>query len=153
MIDLSKEFHPYPKNRDIKKDKSEAETKKKEVKKKTETKSKTKKKTTKKQTKIKQKSKKLAKKEKNRISILQDKNNKCFLCGKYIKTDTHEIFGGSNRKKSMEHGLIVYLCRECHKKADTDEKIKKDLHNIGKAKFIKEHSKEEFLKEFGKNYL
>lgn len=147
MIDLSREFHPYPKNRDIKKEQKEAEIKEK---KKT---SKIKNKTVKKQKKIKQKSKKLAKIEKNRISILQDKNNTCFLCGKHIKTDTHEIFGGSNRKKSIKYGLIVYLCRACHSKADTDEKIKKDLHNIGRAKFIKEYDKEKFLKEFGKNYI
>lgn len=43
--------------------------------------------------KIKQKTNKLAKKEKNRFSILQKDNTKCFLCNRQVKLDKHEAFG------------------------------------------------------------
>lgn len=107
-----------------------------------------------KKTQIKQKSKKLAKKERNRFSILQENNCKCFLCERKLKKlDKHEAFGGSNRQKSIEHGLVYYLCRKCHSKADVDKNTRIKLHDYAREKFIKEHSEEKFLKEFGKNYV
>lgn len=125
--DLSNSFNPCPKN-PIKKEKT--------------------------QTKIKQKSKKLAKAEKNRISILQEEDGKCFVCKKeFKKLDKHEALGGSNRQKSIKYGLIYYLCRKCHQKADVDKKIKTKLQTYAKKEFIKKYNKEKFLKEFGKNYI
>lgn len=41
---------------------------------------------------IKKKSTRLANLENNRTSILQEDNNKCFLCKRNIKTDKHEAF-------------------------------------------------------------
>jgi len=126
VTDLSNSFNPYPKT----------------IQKKTETRQK-----------IKQKSSKLAKKERNRFSILQEDDTKCFLCCKqYKKLDKHEAFGGSNRQKSMEWGLVYYLCRKCHQKADLEEITRKYLHDYARQRFIKKYSKEQFLKEFGKNY-
>lgn len=126
VTDLSNSFNPYPK----------IEKKKKENKQK-----------------IKQKSNKLAKKERNRFSILQEDDTKCFVCGRQTKLDKHEAFGGANRQKSMQHGLVYYLCRKCHQKADLDEITRKYLHDYARQRFIKKYDKEKFLKEFGKNYL
>lgn len=127
VTDLSNSFNPCPKNI----------TKKEKVK-----------------TRIKQKSNKLAKKEKDRFSILQDEDGKCFICKKtYKELDKHEAFGGSNRQKSIEHGLVYYLCRECHQKADLDKNTRQMLHDFAREEFIKMHNEEKFLKEFGKNYL
>ena len=67
--------------------------------------------------------------------------------------DKHEAFGGSNRQKSMVWGLVYYLCRKCHQKADTDKTIRNYLHDFARQKFVKKYDKEKFLKEFGKNYL
>lgn len=103
--------------------------------------------------KIKQKTNKLAKKERKRTSILQEEDGKCFICRKKLKLDKHEAFGGSNRQKSMQWGLVYYLCRNCHSKADLDKNTRTYLHNFARAKFIKEYSEEQFLKEFGKNYI
>lgn len=124
--DLSNSFNPYPK---IKTEK------KKEVKK------------------IKQKSNKLAKKEKERFSILQKDEKKCFLCNCKERLDKHEAFGGSNRQKSMLWGLVYYLCRKCHSKADLDKDTKQYLHDYAREKFIKKYGKEKFIKEFGKMYI
>lgn len=133
VTDLRKSFNPYPKPKDMKK--SSKETEQIIVKR------------------IKQKSNKLAKKERNRFSILQKNDTKCFLCNKeQKKLDKHEAFGGSNRQKSMEFGLIYYLCRRCHNRADVDIVIRKYLHDFAKKKFIKKYSKEKFLEEFKNNY-
>lgn len=127
VTDLSNSFNPCPKN-PIKKEKT--------------------------QTQIKQKSKKLAKKEKNRFSILQKENCKCFLCKRELKKlDKHEAFSGANRQKSIEWGLVYYLCRKCHSKADVDKNTRIKLHNYAREKFIKKYNKEKFLEEFGKNYI
>lgn len=127
VTDLSNSFNPCPKNI----------TKKEKVK-----------------TKIKQKSNKLAKKEKDRFSILQDEDGKCFICKKtYKELDKHEAFGGSNRQKSIEHGLVYYLCRKCHSKADLDKNTRQMLHDFAREEFIKIHGKEKFLIEFKKTYI
>lgn len=127
VTDLSNHFNPCPKNT-IKKEKT--------------------------QTRIKQKSSKLAKKEKDRFSILQKENSKCFVCKREFKElDKHEAFGGSNRQKSIEHGLVYYLCRECHQKADLDKNTRQMLHDFAREEFIKRYNEKKFLKEFGKNYI
>lgn len=127
VTDLSNSFNPCPKNT-IKKEKVK--------------------------TRIKQKSNKLAKKEKDRFSILQKEDGKCFVCKRtFKKLDKHEAFGGSNRQKSIEHGLVYYLCRKCHQKADLDKNTRQNLHDFARKEFIKIYSEDKFLKEFSKNYL
>lgn len=127
VTDLSNSFNPCPKNT-IKKEK--------------------------KKTRIKRKSSKLAKKEKDRFSILQDEDGKCFICKKtYKELDKHEAFGGSNRQKSIEWGLVYYLCRKCHSKADLDKNTRQILHDFAREEFIKIHGKEKFLIEFKKTYI
>lgn len=102
---------------------------------------------------IQKKTKKLAKKERKRYSILQDDITKCYLCHRQLDLDKHEAFGGSNRQKSMEWGLVYYLCRECHGRVDIDKEIRQQLHDFARETFIKKHSEELFLKEFKKMYI
>lgn len=103
---------------------------------------------------IKKKRNKLAQKEKKRFSILQEENGQCFVCKQYFKElDKHEAFGGSNRQKSIEWGLVYYLCRKCHSKADIDKITRQMLHDYARKKFIEKHGEEKFLMEFKKNYL
>ena len=110
------------------------------------------------QNKWKNKSKKLNKLERNRTSILTNDMKHCFLCNRILEhINRHEIFFGRNRLKSMEYGLVVYLCDDCHTISDlsvhsnyfTDLKLKQ----LGQAAFEKRHSHEEFMRIFGKNYL
>lgn len=108
--DLSNSFNPYPKLKEKKTKRANGQ--------------------------IKQKSNKLAKKERNRFSILQQKKE-CFLCGSRKELDKHEAFGGSNRQKSMEWGLVYYLCRKCHGKADLDKSTRKYLHDFAKREIRK----------------
>lgn len=104
--------------------------------------------------KAKTKSSKLKNLESKRYSILQIDNSRCFNCNRHFnKLDKHEAFGGSNRTKSMEWGLVYYLCRECHSKADIDSNFRQYLHDYAREHFIEKYSKEKFLKEFGKMYI
>lgn len=103
----------------------------------------------KKKCKMKKKSSKLAYKERKRVSILTDDTSRCFICG-MKKDDIHEIFGGSNRQKSMEHGLVIPICRKEHSDIKNFENW---LHRLGQKKFEETHTRKEFIKEFGKSYI
>ena len=103
----------------------------------------------KKYSKMKNRSKKISKLERER-----DKNiikfGQCEYCHKEFKhLDPHEVYGGSNRKRSIEKGFIKKLCRKCH----SDEKIINQLKIDTQIEFEKTHSREEFIKLIGKSYL
>lgn len=122
VTDLSNSFNPYPKVK---------VEKKKEA------------------TKIKQKSKKLAKLEKQRDKDII-KKGKCEYCGKYSeRLDPHEVYGGSNRKRSIKHKFIKLICPECHKNEEIIRQLRKDVQK----EFEKTHTREEFIQVIGKSYL
>lgn len=87
----------------------------------------------------------------------------CFLCGKNGSQDRlerHHIFGKENRKKSEKYGLVVELCGdECHRNGreavHNNADIMQYLHEYGQLKAMQENhwTTEEFIKEFGVNYL
>lgn len=103
-------------------------------------------------TRIKQKSSKLAKLEKNRFSIIAKDLEHCYICsGK--KDDLHEVFGGKNRKKSMEYGLVIPVCRKCHQMIPKDKTLSEKLHKVGQKAFKKYYKTENFVQIFERNYL
>lgn len=102
---------------------------------------------------LKKKSKNLKKLEAKRYSIVTDNLTICYICQKRRKDDLHELFGGSNRRKSIEWGLVIPICRICHSEWKTNEEMRKKYQEEGKQKFYKLYSTEKFLKEFGKNYI
>lgn len=103
---------------------------------------------------IKNKSKKQAKLEKTRYSIITDDLKHCYICTQkglrdIPKDDLHEIYGGSNRKRSIKNGFVVPLCRKCHQ----DNKILKFLQIFVQKEYEKTHTREEFIKLIGKSYI
>ena len=68
---------------------------------------------------MKKKSYKLNKLEKNRTSILTNKLDRCYICGR-PKEHLHEVFFGKNRINSMKYGCIAPLCASCHNKVHQD---------------------------------
>lgn len=94
-------------------------------------------------------------------SILQEDETVCFLCGRNGNGDPlecHHIFGASNRKHSDKDGLFVWLCgnrchrngnMSAHKSAVTAELLKAEAQKAYEEK----HSRAEFMKRYGKNYL
>lgn len=122
VTDLSNSFNPVPKKKAEKK---------------------------KKVTTIKKKSKKLVKLERQRDKNLV-KEGICEFCGNYSRhLDPHEVYGGSNRKRSMEHKFVKLLCKKCH----DDEDIIKQLRIDAQKEYMKTHTEEEFIKLIGKSYL
>ena len=106
---------------------------------------------------MKYKTSKLRKLEANRYSILTDDLNHCYLCfgnEHYNEPlDMHEIYGGANRQISMENGFCIPLCRTHHRQITNDNEASSILKKQCQNKFEKEHSREDFIKLIGKNYL
>ena len=98
-------------------------------------------------------------------SIMQDTVFEpfCYLCGAngaLDKLDRHEIFGGPYREKSKRLGLWVLLCHnDCHifgpmaahNNASTALRLKQEAQR--RAMKAYGWSTEDFILEFGKNYL
>lgn len=103
--------------------------------------------------KIVQKSKKLFKLEKNRFSVFTSDLSKCYICKKQ-KDDLHEIFGGKNRQNSIKLGLVLPLCRECHRLAHFNTDFSDFLHKLGQSYYEDNlGSKNDFILIFKRNYL
>lgn len=98
---------------------------------------------------MKKKSNKLAKLERQRDKDLI-KSGICENCGKYSqRLDPHEVYGGSNRKRSIKYKFIKLLCRECH----SNENIINQLRIDTQKEYEKTHTREEFIKLIGKSYI
>lgn len=91
-------------------------------------------------------------------SILQDERV-CFMCGSYRMLEEHHVFGASNRKKSEQLGLKVYLCHFCHNEPPNGvhfNYINRLALNAKAQKKAMEYynwSIEDFRREIGRSYL
>ena len=91
--------------------------------------------------------------------ISGNEKGKCFICGRYCRTESHHIFGGGNRKKSEKLGLKVDLCHYCHNEPPNGVHFNADNNNrlkaIGQnAAMLAYHwTIDDFIKEIGRNYL
>lgn len=102
---------------------------------------------------IKKKSDKQKQLEKNRYSIFTNDFTKCYYCHRKLKDDEkfdlHEVYGGSNRTRSIKNGLVVPLCRICHSNEDIINKLRIQLQK----EYEKTYTREEFIKIIGKSYI
>lgn len=90
-------------------------------------------------------------------SIIQDKKE-CLICGAVDNLNSHHVFyGTANRAVSEKYGLKVWLCVKHHTNgADAvhfNRKIDMAIKAMAQQKFEETHSREEFVKEFGKSWL
>lgn len=89
-------------------------------------------------------------------SILQ-KDESCYLCGRRYGLETHHVLGGTaNRKISDKYGLTVLLCHQCHtgkEGAQYNRDLNFRLKREAQEAFEREHSREEWMGLFRKNYL
>ena len=92
-------------------------------------------------------------------SIISSKKE-CYICHTNINLHIHHIFYGRNRKNSDKDGLVVYLCQEHHMgnygiHGKYGHSIDLYLKRIGQKAWQDYYNKtkEDFLKEFKKNYL
>ena len=89
-------------------------------------------------------------------SIIQERKE-CYFCGKLTNLERHHVFGGvANRPISEKYGLTVWLCHNCHTGQDGAQYNKmKNLRLKQDAQFAFErnHTRSEWMKLIGKNYL
>ena len=101
---------------------------------------------------MKNKTSKLRNLEKNRYSILTENLESCYICGS-SPVDIHEIYGGSNRKISMQNGFCLPVCRTHHRLLTDDNKASEYFKQKSQGKFEETHERKEFMNLIGKNYL
>lgn len=90
-------------------------------------------------------------------SIIQTDGNGCYLCGRCVMLEKHHCLAGvANRKLSEKYGLWVMLCHECHTGkhgAQYDKEKNLMLKRDAQFAFERTHTRSEWMKLFGKNYL
>ena len=80
----------------------------------------------------------------------------CYICGNTKFLEEHHIFEGSRRAASERYGLKVWLCAAHHRSVDGahgDPQARELLHRAGQRAFERDHSREEFIRVFGKSFL
>ena len=92
-------------------------------------------------------------------NILQTEKE-CFITGSTYNLHKHHIyFGNPGRRISEENGFWVYLVGRLHNQSDdgvhckNGHKLDMKLKRICQRKFEETHSREEFMKLIGRNYL
>lgn len=91
-----------------------------------------------------------------KLSFIGD-TDRCFICKTNYNLEKHHIMNGPYKKASEKHGLLIKVCPNCHTQAPgsihRDSVFRKELKKMGQRIFEQKHTREEFVKEFGQNYL
>lgn len=91
-------------------------------------------------------------------SILSEERE-CFRCKTTLNLQVHHIFNSAYRKKSEKYGYWCYLCMDCHTgKRGVHTTVEgraywNNLKRLCQIHFEETHSREDFIREFGQNYL
>lgn len=103
------------------------------------------------------------KRKHHKASILHTRDGTCYLCMQegiyrsYPVVHEHHIFGGPNRILSEEDGLKVYLCLAYHVDGPgavhNNQTIMDELHKEGQMAYEREHTRQQFVERYGRNYL
>lgn len=91
-------------------------------------------------------------------SILQTEKV-CYITGQTNNLHRHHIFAGGRRKISEENGFVVYLAGWLHNQSNegvhgkNGHELDLMLKRHCQMAYEKDHSREEFIRLIGKNYL
>ena len=78
----------------------------------------------------------------------------CEVCGRFDYLEEHHLIPGiANRKLSDKYGLKKKVCRPCHNKIHNNKDLMEWSKQEGQKKFELTHSREEFIRIFGRSYL
>ena len=92
-------------------------------------------------------------------SLLNKTDCSCYVCGQEGVLARHEPIGGPFRQKSKRLGLWVSICPACHELAHGSgimaNAVALQLKQDAQRTAMEEYgwSTEEFIQQFGKNYL
>ena len=95
-----------------------------------------------------------------RYSIITKDLTRCIECGS-SNVELHEVFyGGRNRHKSIEDGLVIPLCKKYHHRGNLigihkDKELNTKYRKIAEQKWLDYYKKtiEDFIERYGRNYL
>ena len=82
-----------------------------------------------------------------------DAVDRCYLCKRYGRMQVHHCLHGSRRRAADAYGLTVHLCPMCHTLLHDHGVNDLYLEQTAQAAFEREHSREEWMRIFGKSYL
>ena len=85
-------------------------------------------------------------------SIVQAERE-CFVCSSEYVEPHHLIGGTSNRAKSDEDGLWVWLCRKHHNEAHDNPRMNLAYKRLGQQWYEKSHTRKEFIERYGKSFI
>ncbi|MGF0095028.1 hypothetical protein ACQRC6_01190 [Peptoniphilus sp. SGI.035] len=76
------------------------------------------------------------------------------ICGRYEYLEEHHLIPGiANRKLSDRYKLKINICRACHNNIHNKKELLDWSKKRGQKLFERKHSREEFIKVFGRSYL
>lgn len=83
---------------------------------------------------------------------------KCELCGSEVWIERHHVFFGvGQRRRSDQYNMVADLCHYCHneppKGAHHNRETDLTLKRRYQQKFEESHTREDFMRIFGRNYL
>lgn len=82
-----------------------------------------------------------------------DNEKVCLLCGDNRNIEKHHIYGAGNRGISERNGFWVYLCHRCHMSLHDHREEDLMLKTMCQKQYEKKHTRKEFMKLIGRNYL
>lgn len=77
------------------------------------------------------------------------------MCGTTHGLQKHHVMNASNRKHADSDGLWVWLCMEHHTGSEgvhTHPKLMTELKRQAQAIYEDTHTREEWMKKYGRNY-
>lgn len=81
----------------------------------------------------------------------------CIICGSPYVEHHHVFFGTANRKVSDKYGYVVELCHYHHNEPPMGVHFNKEFDLMLKQQcqrdFEKNHTREQFIKEFGRSWI
>lgn len=90
-------------------------------------------------------------------SVLKTRPGLCYLCKRQTETCLHHVYFSFNRWMSDENGFVVFLCPSCHTESPTSAHKCRDtdlyLKRRCQAAYEKNHTRDEFMRLVGRNYL
>lgn len=93
-----------------------------------------------------------SKADKERYSIIYHDLTKCAFDNSKTSIEKNEVFEGSYRQTSIRLGMVIPLCKTHHDLFHNDRYFALSVKNEFQKAYIKNHSYDEFIKEFKIDY-
>lgn len=92
------------------------------------------------------------------VKSINKKEDGCLFCGRHDWLELHHCMPGrANRKKSDEDGLCVWLCHWHHNEPPIGVHYNKYnrtlVQQLAQRVYEKNHTRQDWMRRYGKNYL